>query len=138
MLSKALAVGDASKFGLRETEFLNDADIDCKLKKRVFSLKPNEKKIICYDGEKVNYDKLLIATGSKVWTPPIQGLKLKGVFTLRSGDDQAKIKEAVNSGAKDIVVIGSSFVGSECAASLKQHFKDAVNITMVDGTEVPF
>jgi len=87
LLSKALAVGDASKMALRPPEFLADADIETKLKKRVFKIKPEEKKIICYDGEKVFYDKLLIATGSKAWAPPVEGLKLKGVFPLRTNKD---------------------------------------------------
>mmetsp|Transcript_12891 Transcript_12891/g.16556 ORF Transcript_12891/g.16556 Transcript_12891/m.16556 type:complete len:402 (-) Transcript_12891:113-1318(-) len=137
LLSKALAVGDSSKMTLRPAEFLEEADIDYKLKKRVFSLKPAEKKIICYDGEKVFYDKLLIATGSKVWMPPVKGLDLKGVFPLRSHKDQADIKEACI-GAKNIVIIGASFIGSECAAALKMHYKDAATITMVNGDETPF
>jgi len=118
LLSKALAVGDASKWSLRPTEFLNEADIETKLKKQVFKIKPEEKKVICYDGDKVFYDKLLIATGSKVWQPPVEGLKLKGVYPLRTSKDQENIKEAVKD-AKNIVIIGASFIGSECAASLK-------------------
>lgn len=137
LLSKALAVGDASKMALRPPEFLADADIDTMLKKRVFNVKPEEKKIICNDGEKVFYDKLLIATGSKPWAPPVEGLKLKGVYPLRSNKDQTEIKEACKS-AKNVVIIGASFIGSECAASLKMHYKDAMTITVINGEACPF
>lgn len=36
------------------------------------------------------------------------------------------------------MIIGASFIGSECAASLKMHYKDAVNITVVNGEACPF
>jgi len=84
------------------------------------------------------YDKLCIATGSHVWKPPVPGLDLPGVFPLRSERDQAKIKEACTAGAKNIVIVGASFIGSECAASLKMHFKEAVNIDVINGEETPF
>ena len=47
------------------------------------------------------------------------------------------IKEACAS-AKKVVIIGASFIGSECAASLKQEFKDNIEIDMVDIASVPF
>ena len=137
LLSKAIAVGDASKFALRPAEFLTEADIDFKEKKKVFNVKPEEKKVICYDGEKIIYDKLLVATGTYAWAPPIPGIDLPGVFKLRTGEDQAKIKEACKD-AKKIIVIGASFVGSECAAALKMHYKDTVDIKMIDGEDTPF
>ena len=137
LLSKALAVGDASKWSLRDPSFLTDAEIDCKLKSAVFNINTDQKKIILRNGKKIFYDKLCIATGSHVWKPPVEGLDLKGVFPLRTEKDQAAIKEACV-GAKNIVIIGASFIGSECAASLKMHFKDAVNIDVINGEELPF
>ena len=47
------------------------------------------------------------------------------------------IKEAC-ANAKKVVIIGASFIGSECAASLKQEFKDNIEIDMVDIANVPF
>ena len=137
LLSKAIASGDSSKFGLRDEGFLKDADIDVSLKVPVFSIKPEEKKVILRNGKKLFYDKLCIATGCDPWKPPVPGLDLPNVFPLRTDKDQKKIKEAC-AGAKNIVIIGASFIGSECAASLKAHYKDAVNISMVNGESVPF
>ena len=47
------------------------------------------------------------------------------------------IKEACAT-AKKVVIIGASFIGSECAASLKQEFKDNIEIDMLDIASVPF
>lgn len=137
LLSKALAGGDASKWALRPQEFLDEAEIDIKLGGDAFCLKPDEKKVILYNGDKLIYDKLMIATGSHAWAPPVEGLKLKNVHPLRTDKDMANIQAACKD-AKNIVIIGASFIGSECAASLKQHYKDAVNITMVNGDDTPF
>ena len=137
LLSKALAVGDPSKWTLRDQNFLSEADIDCRIKSPVFNINTDEKKVILRNGKKIFYDKLCIATGSHVWKPPVPGLDLPGVYPLRTEKDQGKIKEACAS-AKNIVIIGASFIGSECAASLKMHFKDAVNIDVINGEETPF
>jgi NAD(P)H-nitrite reductase large subunit len=74
--------------------------------------------VITNNGEHIQFDKLLIATGSQVAVPQIKGVDLKGVFKLRSNQDQQKIKEAV-ANSKKVVIVGGSFIGSEAAASLK-------------------
>ena len=93
--------------------------------------------MITNGGKKFVYDKLMIATGSSAWKPDVAGINLKGVHSLRSAEDQATIKEAC-ANATNVVVIGGSFIGSECAASLKMHFKENVNIVVVNANEVPF
>ena len=45
------------------------------------------------------------------------------MFVLRSGTDQTKIKEAFKN-AKNIVVVGGGFIGSECTANIKNTFKN--------------
>ena len=120
---------------------MSEADIDIKLNSSAFSVKPEENKLITTAGDKIIYDKLLIATGSNAWAPPCEGIKagarLDKVHPLRTKQDMDKIQKACE-GAKNIVIIGASFIGSECAASLKMHYKDATNITMVNGDDVPF
>ena len=137
LLSKALPAGDASKFALRPPEFLTEADIDYKLKKSVFKINTEVKKVILTNGEHIFYDKLCVAPGSYAWAPPVPGFNLPGVYQLRTNQDQEKIKEACK-GAKNIVIAGASFIGSECAASLKMHYKENVNITVINGDPTPF
>ena len=64
LLSKALPVGDPNKWVLRPEEYLNNADIDYKLKTSVFSVNTKVKKVITTRGKHIYYDKLLIASGS--------------------------------------------------------------------------
>jgi len=112
----------------------------------VYAVRPENKQVVCTDGTHISYDKLLVATGANIWVPPVKGLemerrkfKIKNVFALRTDEHQTSIKQAIEKGdIKKVVVIGASFIGSECAASLKMHFKDTVDIQMVNGESVPF
>lgn len=67
----------------------------------------------------LRYEKLLIATGSLPRALDVPGAELPGVFTLRTLDDSAAIREAAGQ-TRDAVVVGSGFIGMEVAASLTE------------------
>jgi NADPH-dependent 2,4-dienoyl-CoA reductase/sulfur reductase-like enzyme/nitrite reductase/ring-hydroxylating ferredoxin subunit len=76
------------------------------------------KSITLKGGRKVSYGKLLLAPGSEPSRLPIEGATLPHVKTLRTlSDSQAIIDAAIH--ARRVVVIGSSFIGLEVAASLR-------------------
>ena len=68
-------------------------------------------------GEKIGYDKLVIATGSQPFVIPVPGANLKGVVTFRDLDDVALMHEAAEKGGH-AVVIGGGLLGLEAAAGL--------------------
>ena len=78
---------------MRPEEYLKNADIEYKLKSRVFSINTNKNEIILNSGEHITYDKLLIATGSNVIKPEIPGIDANGVHFVRTNVDQKNIKE---------------------------------------------
>ena len=86
LLSKALPVGDASKFTIRCKGFMKRTDIDI-VKDSVYSIHPDKKKIALARGQPMDYDKILIATGGTANKPPIPGLDAKNVHVLRSNVD---------------------------------------------------
>ncbi len=59
------------------------------------------------------YDKLLLAPGAAPLRPPIPGIDLPGIFTLRNLQDVDRIKEQVDRGVKQAVVVGAGFIGLE-------------------------
>lgn len=85
----------------------------------------------------LKYDKLLVATGGRARLPPVPGTDLKNVFTVRSFGDLEGIRNA-SKGAKNVVIVGGSFIGMETAANFKNEFKDNINVTVVDMTKTPF
>lgn len=60
-----------------------------------------------------SYDKLILAPGAAPLRPPIEGIDLPGVFTLRNLPDMDRIKAAVDGGAKQAVIVGAGFIGLE-------------------------
>lgn len=68
-----------------------------------------------------SYDKLLISTGASPVRPPLPGIDLNGIFTLRNVADTDQIKEYINSHApRRAVVIGAGFIGLEMAENLHE------------------
>ena len=66
-----------------------------------------------------SYDKLLISTGASPVRPPLPGIDLPGIFTLRNVTDTDRIKEYINSHApRKAVVVGAGFIGLEMAENL--------------------
>jgi len=59
------------------------------------------------------YDKLLLAPGAAPLRPPIPGLELPGVLTLRNLQDSDRIKAHVDRGVQQAVVVGAGFIGLE-------------------------
>src|SRR6476660_3421608 len=64
------------------------------------------------------YDKLILAPGAAPIRPPLPGIDLPGIFTLRNLDDMDRIIRAVQAGVKEAVVIGAGFIGLELVENL--------------------
>ena len=76
------------------------------------------KKVITEGGQTFEYDKLVMATGSYPFVPPIPGKELEHCLTYRTIDDLGEIKASAK-GAKKGVVVGGGLLGLECANALK-------------------
>jgi NADPH-dependent 2,4-dienoyl-CoA reductase/sulfur reductase-like enzyme/rhodanese-related sulfurtransferase len=64
------------------------------------------------------YDKLVLAPGAAPVRPPLPGIDLPGMFTLRNLNDMDLIKAQLERGVKRAVVIGAGFIGLELAENL--------------------
>ena len=84
------------------------------------------------EGDEVTGDYLVIGTGASPIRPDIEGMDLDNVFDLRTLTDAKAIKSAVKD--KRVVIIGSSFIGLEAAASLSQG-GNALSITVIGRDE---
>ena len=67
-----------------------------------------------------SYDKLVISTGASPVRPPLPGIDLSGIFTLRNVTDTDRIKEYIkNHAPRKAVVVGAGFIGLEMAENLQ-------------------
>ncbi|MGV3484520.1 MAG: NAD(P)/FAD-dependent oxidoreductase, partial [Planctomycetaceae bacterium] len=62
-----------------------------------------------------SYDKLLLATGAAPFRPAVSGIDLPDVFTLRSLQDTDRIKQRIDRGVDQAVLIGGGFINLELA-----------------------
>ena len=91
---------------------------------RAARIKRFARRVLGSDGSEEPYDKLIIATGSRSFIPPIPGLRLSdgsmkpGVFGFRSLDDCTRIADYAH-GKKRAAVIGGGLLGLECAHGLQ-------------------
>ena len=67
---------------------------------------------------RLEYDKLVIATGARPVMPNIPGIDLPGVFALRNPSDADAVLEAVNAGMKRAVIVGGGLIGVEMAENI--------------------
>ncbi len=77
-----------------------------------------EKIVTTASGERVPYDALVIATGSRALVPPIPGLDAPHVFVMRTIDDCARIQHAIAPGMP-VVVLGGGLLGLEAASGVR-------------------
>ena len=88
--------------------------------------------IVLDDEEQIAYDKLLIATGSHTFIPPVKNLKEgKNVIGFRNIEDIEKLKEAAKT-HQHFVVMGAGLVGLDCVSGL---LKLGVKVTLVEMAE---
>jgi NAD(P)H-nitrite reductase large subunit len=77
-----------------------------------------EKIVTTAAGDRVPYDALVIATGSRALVPPIPGLDAPHVFVMRTIDDCARIQQAIAPGIP-VVVLGGGLLGLEAASGAR-------------------
>jgi 3-phenylpropionate/trans-cinnamate dioxygenase ferredoxin reductase subunit len=120
-LSKGYLRGESSFDDLlvRPGSFFDDRGIDLRSPASAVAVDPGRKVVRLEDAHELPYDRLLLATGCRNRRPPIPGLELDGVHSLRTVDDCDRFRADLRAGAR-VVVAGMSFVGSEVAASLRQ------------------
>jgi nitrite reductase (NADH) large subunit len=101
-------------------EWYASRGIDVRLSARVASVDGAGRAVVLEDGERVDYDRLLLASGADPVVPSIDGVDKRGVFTLRSADDALAIRERAAS-ATSAAVIGGGLLGLETARGLAAH-----------------
>jgi NADPH-dependent 2,4-dienoyl-CoA reductase/sulfur reductase-like enzyme/nitrite reductase/ring-hydroxylating ferredoxin subunit len=119
-LSKDYLAGNAPEdwLPLRGEDFYQDAAIDLRLNTSVSAIDPKTRSVTLGNGDKLPFDRLLLATGAEPVKLQIPGADQPHVHTLRSVADSRAIIKAAGS-AKRVLVIGASFIGLEVAASLR-------------------
>jgi NADPH-dependent 2,4-dienoyl-CoA reductase/sulfur reductase-like enzyme/rhodanese-related sulfurtransferase len=84
------------------------------------------------------YDKLIVATGAAPLRPPLPGIDLPGIFTLRNMQDMEAILAVVRGGASRAVVVGGGFIGLELVENLVRRDVATTVVELQDQVLPPF
>jgi apoptosis-inducing factor 3 len=119
-LSKDYLAGTAPEdwVPLRPDSFYSENGIELRLKANVADIDVRGKEVAIANGDKISYDRLLLATGAEPVHLSIPGADRPNVRVLRSLTDCRAIIELATT-ARQVVVMGASFIGLEVAASLR-------------------
>ena len=122
---------EAERLALRAAPY-EDLKADLILGQRAQSLNLEARSITLASGKEIDFDGLVIATGAAPRSLAIAD-GISGVMTLRTLDDAARLKAAIEE-RKRICVIGAGFIGSEVAATARGL---GLNVTVLEAGEQP-
>jgi len=110
-------------------------DVTWRLGQPAAELDRREKEVVLADGSRIPYDMVLIATGmrNRPW-PIADQAALGGVYGIRTWRDAARLIDALDAGARRVVVIGAGFTGSEVASACRAR---GVDVTVAEQVEAP-
>jgi 3-phenylpropionate/trans-cinnamate dioxygenase ferredoxin reductase subunit len=135
-LSKDYLRGEAE----RQTIYLQEDagwyaehDVELRPSTVVASLDVADGAVVLADGERVGYDRLLLATGAEPKHLPIPGADLAGVHVLRTVEDSDALRSVLDAGGR-LVVVGAGWIGCEVAASARQR---GMEVTLIESLSVP-
>jgi len=134
-LSKDYLAGSAPEewIPLRTPDYYQSIRVELVTGNPVARLHPEAHNVSLQDGRTLTYGALLLATGAEPRSLSINGSNLPHVFRLRTlADSNAIIAKAQQ--ARNCVVIGSSFIGLEVAASLRSRGRE---VTVISQDSVP-
>jgi 3-phenylpropionate/trans-cinnamate dioxygenase ferredoxin reductase subunit len=134
-LSKQYLRGEvpSDKLFLRPEGFYASSNIETRFGATVRRVDTEAKTVELANGDTIAYDKLLIATGGRNRRPPIPGIDLPGVYSLRTIGDSEKIRSIAHPG-KSVVIVGMGFIGCEVAASLSSL---GLKVTVIESKQAP-
>ena len=116
----------------RPDDYYSVNAVDAILGRKAVSADGRARTLELDDGGKIEYSKLLIATGSKPFVPPINGLDgVENKFCFMKLDDVKAIEKAVKKGSR-VLIIGAGLIGLKAAEALERFECDMTVIDLAD------
>jgi NAD(P)H-nitrite reductase large subunit len=112
----------------REDNFWETNNVQALTGRTAISLNSAEKYVVLDKGDRVEYEKLLIATGGKPFVPKMEGSDKEGVFTFTKIEDAERLAEKLKT-ARNVVVVGGGLIGVSITEAL---VKRGLKVTLVE------
>jgi 3-phenylpropionate/trans-cinnamate dioxygenase ferredoxin reductase subunit len=121
-LSKGYLLGrqDKAKLYIHDESWYGENSVELQLGRLVTSLDRAGHQVQLESGDRLEYSKLLLATGASPRQLELPGANLGGVHYLRQIDDSDRLREAIRGGGR-VVVVGAGWIGLETAAAAREY-----------------
>jgi 3-phenylpropionate/trans-cinnamate dioxygenase ferredoxin reductase component len=117
--------GRPASLFLRSDAFWGDHDVAFELASVAGAIDLDNRSVSLVDGRVIPYTTLVFATGTRAKRPPLPGVMLPGVVTLRTIADVQHLRDALDD-ARRIVVIGAGYIGLETAAVMRAEGRNVI------------
>ncbi|MCA6062951.1 NAD(P)/FAD-dependent oxidoreductase [Thalassolituus marinus] len=110
-----------------DSQWYEERRIQVHLQKSASAIDTAAKQVICADGERLSYQALIIATGSRSWIPALPGSNARNVIGFRTMRDVDTLFDNIPA-IRHATVIGAGLLGVEAAVGLRAH---GIDVTLV-------
>ncbi|MDP9981891.1 NADPH-dependent 2,4-dienoyl-CoA reductase/sulfur reductase-like enzyme [Pseudarthrobacter oxydans] len=135
-LSKEFLLGKAGDDALPVVPegWFAENGVELRLGVPVTGIDPAARTVAFGDGRTLGYASLLLATGARPRSLPLPGSGLAGVGTFRTLDDSLRLRSGLAGGGRNVVMIGSGWIGMELAAAASAYGN---SVTLLGLEDVP-
>ena len=119
---------DAAHMNYRPADFYRKNNIRTMFSVRAEHIDAAKKQVLLQGGKKVKYDKLLVATGSRPFVPPMEGLDKNGYFTFMTYADALALEKQL-APEKNVLIVGAGLIGLKCLEGIADRVG---KVTVVD------
>jgi 3-phenylpropionate/trans-cinnamate dioxygenase ferredoxin reductase component len=131
-LSKEYFKGDAERDSVfvQKDEWYDQNKVELLLGTPATALDVAAHEVELDGGTRLHYDKLLLATGASSRHLHVPNYEASGIYYLRSVEDSEALRDALSAGGKNLVIVGSGWIGLEIAAAARGYNNNVTVIGM--------
>ena len=123
---------DLARMDYRPAAFYEENNVTLRLGVRAERIDPAQKLVTLSDGEKIGYEKLLVATGSRPFDPPMEGIEhVKERFHFLTKADALALDKAL-SPEKKVLIVGAGLIGLKCFEGIAARVKSVAIVDLAD------
>lgn len=116
---------------LKSDSLLTDVGVRL-LRQQATKVEPDAHRVVLDDGRVIRYRQLLIATGATPFRPPVPGIDLENVMTIKTAADTERVLSRMEKPGLKAVVVGAGAIGIEQATAYRARGAEVHLVEMRD------